>query len=358
MSTNTENTIENTVKQVRKLYSLLSLSLYGREFMAEVVTVSAMAGTPLLLLGEPGVGKTTIIENFAKYTNNSKYFYVLLTPEVTPSQIFGPVNIPELQKGILSYNTEGYLPSANVIFIDEIYKGGHLANQLLDIMQFKRFKNGNSFQYIEWKLFVGASNEPPIDDQLMALHDRWGAIMNVKSIFNESNSDIPPRHVNPTKLSLFIQNSNFEEKINIDFEAIRNAITSMQFPDIMFNNVNERRYIAGLKLAGAYSLLFSTPINEYIIDLVTLLLIRDIDKKEEAEKEFIQKYYNSSKMLDDVNGLIEEAITLYHSNNNNLVKTWISNAKKTLNFLKSDGSMPARHLWFRLLPYYSLIMSL
>ncbi len=70
--------------------------------------------------------------------------------------------------------TAGYLPTAEVAFIDEIFKANSaILNALLTILNERLFDNGNQRLQAPLLCLVGASNELPESEELDALYDRF-----------------------------------------------------------------------------------------------------------------------------------------------------------------------------------------
>lgn len=59
-------------------------------------------------------------------------------------ELFGPLSMRELENDQYIRKIEGYLPQANVAFIDEIFKANSaILNTLLTILNERLFDNGN-----------------------------------------------------------------------------------------------------------------------------------------------------------------------------------------------------------------------
>lgn len=177
------------IEKYLKLVDILSENLVGKEEVIKSAIITLLAKENIILVGPPGTAKSEVARRLTKIIKGGKYFEYLLTKFTTPEELFGPVSLTDLKEDKFKRQTNGYLPSANIGFLDEIFKANSsILNSLLTIINEKVYHNGNIPEKTNIVTIVGASNELPTNEaELAALYDRF--IMR-KIVGYVSNHDI------------------------------------------------------------------------------------------------------------------------------------------------------------------------
>jgi MoxR-like ATPase len=151
----------------------LKESFVGKDEIIDLLGICLVAGENLFLLGPPGTAKSAVVQELAKRLDGRVFDY-LLTRFTEPNELFGPFDIRRLREGELITNTEGMLPEAAVVFLDELFNANSaILNSLLTVLNERVFRRGRETRRLPTLMVVGASNRLPEDEALGALFDRF-----------------------------------------------------------------------------------------------------------------------------------------------------------------------------------------
>ncbi|HXM46108.1 MAG TPA: AAA family ATPase [Bryobacteraceae bacterium] len=187
--------------RVQELRSELQRSWVGLELpdgdhLIDWVLAALIARENVLLLGEPGVAKTQMAERTfrllgletpavheipavppesgdyrgwwekreAEERTRQKYFRYLLSRFTQPEELFGPIEISLLRRGLLVHVNFGLLtgPGVRAAFLDEIFlASSSILNQLLTLVLEREYFNWGGMRRADLMMLIGASNELP-----------------------------------------------------------------------------------------------------------------------------------------------------------------------------------------------------
>jgi len=162
-----------TSRLVQEVLEPMKRDFVGKDEVIDLLGVCLVGGENLFILGPPGTAKTALVHQLAGRLEGRTFDY-LLTRFTEPNELFGPFDIRKLREGELLTNTEGMLPEASLVFLDELLNANSaILNSLLVALNERIFRRGKETRPLAALLFVGASNHLPEDDALNALFDRF-----------------------------------------------------------------------------------------------------------------------------------------------------------------------------------------
>src|SRR5438034_8067135 len=114
-----EKTLALGRRLVTEVLEPMKRAFVGKDQIIDLMGVCLIAGENLFLLGPPGTAKSLLVHELGLRLNGRTFEY-LLTRFTEPNELFDPFDIRKLRDGELVTNTEGMLPEASLVFLDEL----------------------------------------------------------------------------------------------------------------------------------------------------------------------------------------------------------------------------------------------
>lgn len=179
---------QQLVQKFAQVRSYMNATVLEREEENDLILALIVARQHGFFLGLPGVAKSAMVRAFTSCLDDAALFQMLFTQFTTFNEVFGPPSLSALKSDRYEFKVEGFAPTANVIFFDEIFKANSaILNSLLTLMQERLFKNGTGELKCPLVSVFSASNELPQDDSLQALYDRFTVRSYVRPLLNDSS---------------------------------------------------------------------------------------------------------------------------------------------------------------------------
>ncbi|MDH5540906.1 MAG: AAA family ATPase [Rhizobacter sp.] len=160
--------------RLQQTIATLEHGLLERGAAVRLALLAALAGEHVLLIGPPGTAKSELARRLHRAFDGARYFERLLTRFTTPEELFGPLSLKALEHDRYERLTDGYLPTASIAFLDEVFKANSaILNALLTLLNEREFDNGSARLRTPLISVIGATNEVPQEEALMAFYDRF-----------------------------------------------------------------------------------------------------------------------------------------------------------------------------------------
>ena len=274
------------LERFKQLLGEMNRGIYEKETEISLSLLAALAGESIILLGPPGVAKSMVARQLKTAFKDAQSFEYLMSRFSTPDEIFGPVSIQKLKTSdTYERAVEGYLPTADVVFLDEIWKAGPaIQNTLLTVINEKIFRNGNREMHLPLKLLVAASNELPAKGEgLEALWDRFVIRIESRPIKLEKNFramllEAPTDFLGPTDFTDSTDFSGSKGKSDsTDFSSPTDFTDSTDFSDLKITAEEYAEWVEKICKIG---------VKEEVLDAISAIRksLRAVNVDEAAER--------------------------------------------------------------------------
>lgn len=291
------------VDKLNDVLQHLKKTFVGKDDIIDLMGICLAGRENLFLLGPPGTAKSAMVRALASLLEGKTFEY-LLTRFTEPNELFGPFDIRKLREGDLVTNTEGMLPEASLVFLDELLNANSaILNSLLMALNEKIFRRGKETKALPALLFIGASNHLPEDEALQALFDRFLLRVHCDNVDPADLEKVlqagwqleQPYRATPVKITADEVRELQHITTTIDLSAIRGAyITLIQQLRNAGIQISDRRAVKLQRLIAASAVLCKRD-TAILSDMWVLRYIWDT----EEQQELIAAIVNAALVMND-----------------------------------------------------------
>ncbi len=242
MATTAAETAAPRPQRIGELLAAMEDGVEERHEAIRLGFLATVAGESIFFLGPPGVAKSLVARRIKYGFQGARSFEYLMGRFSTPEEIFGPISIQRL-KNDDTYEriTRNYLPDADIVFLDEIWKAGPpIQNALLTALNERTFRNGSREVHIPMKGLLAAANELPEDDAtVQAFWDRFLLRLELKPVqddeaFRRMLLDVEDAYRDPVPEPTKVREEEFAEW--------QRALSSVRTPEPILSALSHLRH--------------------------------------------------------------------------------------------------------------------
>ena len=313
--------LKDLVKKLHRLQSYIDSQIYEREAETVSVILALLSGESCLFIGDAGAAKTQHIHMISELTGLS-LFDTLLSESTKPDSIFGPTDVPALAKGRQRNKIDGYAPTSEILFFDEVFKAnGIVLNPMLWLLNEHKYRNGDD-GVIECPTMAvfAASNEIPSDEASRPIYDRFlirhyvsyiKANTNLDRLFNSAivgkNKVSRPEPFTKEEI-LRLRAAVKKVKVPRDLWSIAIKVRS-QVQQATGVVISARRMVKAFNVVKAYALFMGKPVVE--LEHLSVLTNMFWDTENQVRKTRNIVLANVNAKQSDLYSYVETAQSIY-----------------------------------------------
>lgn len=268
---------------------VIKTKLVGKESVFNILALSEATGLPVLLLGEPGVGKTQTLLDYAaaKYQYNREAvrkntFVIELDEGTKTSEIKGRVNMKSLLED-KEYKIDAPIADAKFLLINEVDKGtSGVRNTLLSVMREKALFYGDTIKKCKWEVMAGSCNVIPNDELENPFWDRFVLTEKVVRVGLDVMKDMWKKGENIQEVIVNVPSKEEVDRCKIDNSLMAKFLTAV------YTSASDRTIYQLPRIVQATKLVYSMTDSQAIIKVCELVApdkLGEVASKLETKRE-------------------------------------------------------------------------